>query len=296
MSKKETKKEKENKIIKGNHGEETVYNTIAEIKKDLCFIDPDVKVLPSVILDYLSPYGPNGIMTAEIDLIIITCYLILLVEIKTATFIFTDFFQDFKSVELSALNCTDKQYNPVFQNQKHKNVFCGFFSDIDRDKIVTLEILLGNKNMPRHIGIKNDFILGMDNYDTALRKLLSYNGRIDEIGFNEYKQFGPLKMGKKVDAIRSTTTKEGHKTNTNNYNTILSKLGKQAIPSNAGIICPVCGTNMYYHLDNKIYKPVCPCCHYQSSTNKKSDLIITHNDYPKDSIQNIDIARLLRFI
>lgn len=152
------------RIKKGNDGETFVNEILKEVLERM---DYDFKVLRNSYLPFKSVYGLKGFITAEFDFIIFTPFYVYLIEVKNDNYSRCEYGE-----QLWELQNNEMTSNPVIQNRNHKNVFCSEL-DFPREKVITIEILLENKEYSAPNRFPNDYVFGSKNLEENLFYLLS---------------------------------------------------------------------------------------------------------------------------
>lgn len=220
-------------IEKGELGEKHVYSAIIEAAK---ISNTDVRVYNNVILEFPSMYGRLGMLTTEIDHVVITPCFIVLIETKN------DYYKinNYEDYNWQLLNDTETS-NPIMQNQLHKSIFCSVF-DVLREKVLTVECLLKCNNCRTKTQFPNDFVLGSDNIRDGFVLLLATKGselerdslcnklKDIELSSNSKREahIENIKNAEKIE--RWTRTHEGH------YNFKRTDIA----------ICPACGGRLFF--------------------------------------------------
>ena len=150
---------------KGALGEAIVYKTITTAIKELDF---ECKIIQNARFKFESVYGERGYITAEIDIIVFTPYLIFLFEVKNEKY------EKFNYKEsLWHLMDGEPVSNPIEQNHAHKEEFCSEFK-IPREQVITVEVLLENGYVPNNISsYPNDYVFSLDDMKNKLVYLLA---------------------------------------------------------------------------------------------------------------------------
>lgn len=157
-----TEKEKKGKI-----GEDIVHHVIEDA---LRIAGVEGTIFDNVIVEYSSIFGYYGVMTAEIDHIVVTKEFVFIIETKNQ--------------ELSQWNMKSSEWilkngdtvsNPVIQNQNHKKIFCSLMG-IPREAVITIECLLNQSLNCNYICNTNDYIFGGSNITDYLVLLFSSKG------------------------------------------------------------------------------------------------------------------------
>ncbi len=286
-----TQKEKENanKSKKGEAAEMYFIETVRLLMSLLGFSLFDMELLNSVILEFQSPYGPKGKMTTEIDCILVTHYLILVIEIKSATFRLG---KDLKKIidKPKWYNSAGKlDPNPVRQNEKHKNFIINLLKDVDPERIIALEVLLGNDNVEKDTNYVNNYILSRDNFKDILKDLLAYEGN--------NKPMNKRKVVKAINNARSNCSIINHQNNVEDRKKKMRKLKFNKIKETDGVVCLSCYKNnqeshfMYLITEGNELRYYCPHCGYTTSTNKSTLKIVPFSF--RQATKNKDVEAII---
>lgn len=151
---------------KGNYGEQIAQEMITNAAKN---IDGDIRVYNNIILEFPSVFGnsPEGMFTTEIDHIIVTPYLVVLVETKNEEIAVGGYLED-----TWILKNGEEVSNPINQNQMHKKVFCNTLG-VDSNRVFTIELLLGQSVANCSSQNTNDYIMSDEDFERNLTLLLS---------------------------------------------------------------------------------------------------------------------------
>ena len=269
------------KRAKGAENESKVLDEVYEIKEKLKLSDTDVSIKPNVYFNYSSPYGPQGVMTMEIDLLIITQFLILVIEIKSAKFDFMNY-----SFAFWETIYQEEEYNAIWQNQTHKDILCSLFPNIPTSNVIAVEILLGENDLSVFSHSANNYVFGKDNYRKGLYRLLSCKKGL-KIPKDDIVSL--------IERKRVFCTREKHQEDVDNLITTMKALKKHAPQSTVTIPCPECQSATFYEKQGKKYKLKCPngCCELDAY--HKSRLSITPMHIPY-STRNDYVYELLRYL
>lgn len=113
-------------------------------------------------------YGERGYITAEIDIVVFTPYLIFLFEVKNEKYKKFDYKEP-----LWNLMDDEPVSNPIEQNHTHKEVFCSELK-IPREQVITVEVLLENGCVPNMPSVyPNDYVFSLDDIKNKLVYLLA---------------------------------------------------------------------------------------------------------------------------
>jgi len=150
---------------KGKIGETIVLNEINSVLSNLDF---NCKVIQNARFPFESVYGERGFITAEIDIVLFTPYLIFLFEIKNEAYAKFDY-----KDPLWCLMNDEMVSNPIEQNHAHKEVFCSELR-IPRENVITVEVLLENGCIPNmNSPYPNDYVFSLDDIKNKLVYLLA---------------------------------------------------------------------------------------------------------------------------
>lgn len=175
---------------KGTIGEAIVYKGINSVLSSLDF---SCKVIQNARFPFESVYGERGYITAEIDIVVFTPYLIFLFEVKNEKY------KEFNYKEpLWYLMDGEPVSNPIEQNHAHKEVFCSELK-IPREQVITVEVLLGNGFVPNMMSVyPNDYVFSLDDLTNKLVYLLATtSSKMFEIE-DVYQQFVDLLAKKSI--------------------------------------------------------------------------------------------------
>lgn len=150
---------------KGAMGETVVYREIVSMLGELDF---KYKVIQNARFPFESVYGERGYITAEIDIVVFTPYLIFLFEVKNEKYKKFDYKEP-----LWNLMGDEPVSNPIEQNHTHKEVFCSELK-IPREQVITVEVLLENGCVPNMPSVyPNDYVFSLDDIKNKLVYLLA---------------------------------------------------------------------------------------------------------------------------
>lgn len=139
---------------RGKIGEETVRQWIDTA---LSISGVQGYVFDNVIVKYPSIFGYYGIMTTEIDHIVVT---------NGAIFVFETKNQELKEWNLKepewALMNNETVSNPIIQNQNHKKILCSVLG-VHRENIITVECLLRQAFSTPFMRNTNDYVFFGEN-------------------------------------------------------------------------------------------------------------------------------------
>lgn len=166
---------------KGLLGERVVLNEINSLINSLDF---NCRIIQNARFPFESVYGERGFITAEIDIVLFTPYLIFLFEVKNETYL------EFNYKEpLWYLMNSEPVSNPIEQNHAHKEVFCSELR-IPREQVITVEVLLENGYIPNTKSqYPNDYVFSLDDIKNKLIYLLATtSSELIDVN-NTYQQF-----------------------------------------------------------------------------------------------------------
>lgn len=175
---------------KGELGEDIVFK---EIKSMLSNLDFNCRVIQNARFPFESVYGKWGFITAEVDIVVFTPYLIFLFEVKNE--IYKKF--DYKEPLWKLMN-EELVSNPIEQNHAHKEVFCSELK-IPREQVITVEVLLKNGAILNAMSpYPNDYVFSLNDIKNKLVYLLATTtGKMIE-SEHAYKQFVDLLKKKSI--------------------------------------------------------------------------------------------------
>ena len=234
------KEEEYRKAAKGAAGEEIVMEAI---RQAVAVTGIPIKDFRNVIMEFPSLFGQQGVMTTEIDNILITPSRIMLVEIKNEDL---DDNWAFPNAKTWKLKNGDKVPNPITQNQFHKAVFCAEFG-VRREDVVTVECVT---SMPLyHAGgfrhyLPNQYLADKDRILDLFTLLFSEEksrpavNRSDII--RDLSDLEAASDGKRTQHAENLRTfrhiSEWTRTHEKHYTFALTDVG----------ICPLCGGRLYF--------------------------------------------------
>lgn len=169
---------------KGKNGELIVYQEIISVLDKLGL---EKRIIQNARFPFDSVYGEHGYITAEIDVVVFTPYLIFLFEVKNEKYEEYDYKEP-----LWRLVGGEPVSNPIVQNHTHKEVFCSELK-VPRERVVTVEVLLENGYVSNAISVyPNDYVFSINDMKNKLVYLLATTCRnVFEVE-QFYRQFAEL--------------------------------------------------------------------------------------------------------
>lgn len=226
---------------KGALGEAIVYQEIVSVVNELDF---ECEVIKNARFPFESVYGEHGYITAEIDVVVFTPYLIFLFEVKNERY------KEFNYKEpLWYLMNDEPVSNLIEQNHTHKEVFCSELK-IPREQVITIEVLLENGRVPNVLSIyPNDYVFSSDDLKNKLIYLLATTASKKINKDDIYQQF--------VDKLEKENISEEehikHLKRTEKIETrIKNVIGYVNLRRTDVVHCTCCGVGKLYFKD-KIY-------------------------------------------
>lgn len=225
---------------KGLLGEKVVLN---EIKVLIHSLGLDCRVIPNARFPFESVYGEGGFITAEIDIVLFTSYLIFLFEVKNETY------SEFNYKEpLWYLMDAEPVSNPIEQNHAHKEVFCSELR-IPREQVITVEVLLNNGYIPNTKSkYPNDYVFSLEDVkDKLIYLLATKSSKLIDVNYI-YKQFENM-------LARNSISEEEHirhlKRTEKIETRIRSVIGYVNLRRTDVVYCTSCGEGKLYFRDKK---------------------------------------------
>ena len=232
--------DKDRRTAKGTAGEDIVMEAI---RQAATVTGVQIRYFRNIIMEFPSLFGQRGIMTTEIDNIIVTPSRVILVEVKNEDLNVEWAFPDAKTWRLKN---GDEVSNPINQNQFHKTVFCAEFG-IRREDVVTAECVT---SVPLyHVGgfrhyLPNQYLAGSDRIPDLFTLLLyeeSFHPPVNRSDLcrklYDLEAASAAKRARHIDNLRSfKRTSEWTRTHEKHYTFSLTDVG----------ICPLCGGRLYF--------------------------------------------------
>ena len=225
---------------KGTLGEAKVFKIIDSALKSLGF---DYKIFQNARFPFESVYGERGLITAEIDIVVFTPYLVFLFEVKN------ELYEKFGYKEpLWKLYGGEEVSNPIEQNHTHKEVFCSELK-IPREQVITVEVLLENGYVPNAISpYPNDYIFSEYELTNKLIYLLATTSEETIKVEQAYQQFTDLLAKKYISEEEHISyLKRTEKIETR----IINVIGYINLHRTDVVYCPSCGVGKLYFRNSK---------------------------------------------
>lgn len=224
---------------KGQEGEKIARDIIQKVVD--CY-KGEINIYNNIILEIPSVFGvsSNGIITTEIDHLIITPYLIVLIETKNEAYLKCDYKDDYW-----LLMNGDEVSNPIKQNHMHKMALCDVLH-VDPKIVFTIELLLDTCMDNDYSEYSNDYIMNKEKFEDNLMLLLS----------TKYKDKLLPDINKQLEIIekKSLSLKKKHIENINTVKDIMKWIKtheKAYIFSFLDTVkCPQCGSYLFFRKKN----------------------------------------------
>lgn len=227
------------KEIVGDKVEQEVYETIQKILNKYNY---DVVVNRNVIFRTPCIYGPRGLITYEIDILLETrTGWKAVFEVKSSEFV--DIYYRFNNMRWKAITGRYSS-NPVKQNRNHKLYLCKDFN-LDPSRTATFEVLWGNQMVYDRSGFPHDYIVGKAQFEEQLISWLEFTTEQANTQIHSGMDF-PI-----VFSFAENISKSEHKKNlkyAEHMRSLWRKDHKSPVYHRTSqLLCPICGA--YLHLE-----------------------------------------------